>query len=71
MRTKYKIYYPKNHPDTSLAGTRYKPGKGKMVVMNEGGVFFLVEGLGDWYTYITKLSDVLPKYDVVFRGEQL
>ena len=44
MRKKFKIYYPKDHHDHTLAGTRYKPKKGEMLVMNNSGVFFLVEG---------------------------
>lgn len=46
---------------------KYKIDSGEMVVMNTAGVFFLVGGMGDYYTGIRKLSDVLPKYDVVWK----
>lgn len=46
---------------------KYKLESGEMVVMNASGVFFLVVGMDDYYTAIRKLSDVLPKYDVVWK----
>lgn len=46
---------------------KYKIDSGEMIVMNTAGVFFLVGGMGDYYTGIRKLSDVLPKYDVVWK----
>jgi hypothetical protein len=63
MRHKFKILYPQDHPDEAKRGKRYKPPKDHLVVMNGGGVFFLVDRC-DFYTTITKLSDTLPKYDV-------
>lgn len=57
--------YPTDHPDESLAGQPYK-AKGKdMVVMNGQGIFFLYSG-EQYYPSIQKLSNVLPKYDVVW-----
>ncbi len=44
----------------------YIPPPEKMVVMNGGGVFFLYSG-EQYYPSIIKLSDVLPKYDVVWK----
>ena len=67
-RQKFSIYYPKDYVDSKLAGTKYKPPSNKMVVMSNDGIFFLYTG-GEYYPYIQKLSDVLPKYDVVWKGE--
>lgn len=38
----------------------------EMVVMNSQGVFFVVVHFGDYDTYVRKLSDVCPRYDVVW-----
>lgn len=65
MRKKFKILYPKDHPVQSLRGTAYKPEGKEMVVMNGGGVFFLYTD-ETFYPYIQLLSEVLPKYDVVW-----
>lgn len=46
---------------------KYKLESGEMIVMNTAGVFFLLGGMDDYYTGIRKLSDVLPKYDVVWK----
>jgi len=43
--------------------------RGEMVVMNGSGVFFLISGIGDYYTYCRKLSSVIPKYDVIWKEE--
>lgn len=67
-RKKFKVMYPKDHPDKNLAGTRFKQKWNEMVVMNEAGVFFLYNG-EQYYPSIKRLSDVLPKYDVVWPGE--
>tara|TARA_Y100000310_G_scaffold307018_1_gene348718 strand:- start:23139 stop:23339 length:201 start_codon:yes stop_codon:yes gene_type:complete len=66
MRKKFKILYPKDHPEK--AGQRYKPKGKDMVVMNSGGVFFLFGG-DDYYSSIQPLKNVLPKYDVVWNDE--
>lgn len=66
MRKKFSIYYPKDHEDPNLAGTKYKPKTNKMVVMNNDGVFFLYTN-ERYYPYLEKLSDVLPKYDVIWK----
>lgn len=59
MKKKFKII------DAS-SGEKLKLDKGEMVVMNNAGVFFLVTGIGDYYTGIRKLSEVYPKYDVIW-----
>lgn len=46
----------------------YLPPAKSFVVMSGGGVFFLVNN-EDYYPSITKLSDVLGKYDVVWKGD--
>ena len=66
MRQKFRILYPKDHPEEDKRGTRYKPPEIHMVVMNGGGCFFLV-GMEAYYPSVQKLSDVLPKYDVVWN----
>lgn len=66
MRRKFEIRYPLDYVEESLGGKPYKP-KGKMLVMNSQGVFFQVD-LEDYYTSVTKLSNILYKFDVVWRN---
>lgn len=40
-----------------------------MIVMNKQGVFFVVNGMDDYYMGIKKLSSVLEKYDVVWEDK--
>lgn len=70
MRTKFEIRYPNDYHDENLRGKRYKPGNKKMVVMNSDGIFF-VFGTDGYYSHICKLSEVLPKYDVVWRNQDV
>lgn len=60
MRKKFKVI------DAST-GEKVKLKEGEMIVMNGDGVLFVVSGIGDYYTYIRRLSDVVPKYDVVWK----
>lgn len=48
-------------------GQKVKLEKGQMIVMNADGIFFLVGGIGDYYPYISKLSDFLKKYDIIWN----
>lgn len=67
MKVKYKIMYPSDHPDAGLAGKAYKPQAGRMVVMNGRGIFFLFDS-GDYGEHCLQLlSNVLSKYDVVWK----
>jgi len=66
MRKKFKIMYPSDWHDESKQGQPYHPPSKSMVVMNGSGIFFLFNG-DDYYPSIKKLSDVLPKYDVVWK----
>lgn len=66
MRKKFKIMYPDDYHDPEKRGKPFKPASKKMVVMNGSGVFFLYSG-EEYYPYIQKLSDVLNKYDVVWK----
>jgi len=59
MRKKFKVVDPST-------GERYKPGDKKMVVMNSDGVFFVFCG-EKYYPSLWKLSDKLPKYDIVWE----
>lgn len=65
-RTKFKIMYPSDHHDPEKAGKMYKPGKDSMIVMNTGGVFFVTRYHGYGENSVIKLSEILPKYDVVW-----
>jgi hypothetical protein len=65
-RKKFQIMHPSDHPEEDKRGTKYKPSSKSMVVMNADGVFFVYNGEG-YYPSIKKLSDVLPKYDVVWK----
>jgi len=49
-------------------GEKLQLSEGQMVVMSNQGMFFLVGGLNDYYMGMQKLSDVCPKYDVVWKG---
>ena len=66
MRRKFKIKYPKNH---EKAGENFKPGNNSMVVMNSDGIFFVVGDISGYATYIDKLSNRLPKYDVEWSDQ--
>jgi len=66
MRKKFKILYPKDYYDSEKRGQPYKPPAKSMVVMNGSGVFFLFNG-EQYYPSIRKLSDVLDKYDVIWK----
>ena len=68
MRKKFKIMYQSDYRDKEKQGKPYLPPTNCFVVMNEGGVFFLMNNT-DYYPSIRKLSDVLEKYDVVWEGE--
>jgi hypothetical protein len=66
MRTKFKIMYPKDYHDPKKAGKPYHPPSGQMVVMNNGGVFFIWDS-EDYCQSLRKLSSVLYSYDVVWK----
>lgn len=66
MKKKFKIMYPEDYWDKDKAGKPYLPGANKFVVMTGGGVFLLVDS-SDYYTHVRKLSEVLHKYDVVWK----
>lgn len=65
-RKKFKIMYPQDHFDKEKRGKPYHPPQNCMVVMNNGGVFFLYNNESH-YPSIKKLSSVLVKYDVVWK----
>ncbi len=62
-RKKFKIFYPENHWDSTLAGKQYKPKDKDMLVMNNQGVFFIYNG-EQYYPSIRKLSDAIGNYYV-------
>jgi hypothetical protein len=66
MRNKFKIMYPKDYHDPKKAGKPYHPPAGQMLVMNNGGVFFIYDS-EQYYPSIKKLSSVLFSYDVVWK----
>lgn len=63
MKHKFKII------DAST-GEKYKLKEREMLVMNDQGIFFLVGNFMDYDTYVRKLSDVCPKYEVKWVGEE-
>lgn len=63
MKKKFKII------DTST-GEKYKLKEGEMLVMNNQGIFFLVGNFMDYDTYVRKLSDVCPRFEVIWVGEE-
>ena len=68
MKKKFKIMYTSDHTDIEKRGQPYLPPAGCFVVMNGGGVFFQIDSRS-FYPSITKLSEILGKYDVVWKGE--
>lgn len=58
--------YPQDHHDPDKRGKPYRPPAKGMVVMNSAGIFFLYHGV-EYYPWIQKLSEVLPKYDVIWE----
>jgi len=63
MKKKFKII------DAST-GEKYKLKEGEMLVMNDQGIFFIVGNFMDYDTYVRKLSDVCPRFDVEWVGEE-
>jgi hypothetical protein len=63
MKKKFKII------DTAT-GQKFKLREKEMLVMNDQGIFFLVGNFMDYDTYIRKLSDVCPRFDVEWKGEE-
>jgi len=63
MKYKFKII-------DAATGQKYKPKESEMLVMNNQGIFFLVGNFRDYDTYVQKLSDVCPRYDVIWNGEK-
>lgn len=62
MKKKFKII------DAST-GEKIKLSEGQMIVMNNQGIFFLIGNFRDYDTYVQKLSDVYPKFDVVWNDQ--
>lgn len=62
MKKKFKII------DAST-GEKFKLKDGQMLVMNSQGIFFLVGNFRDYDTYVHRLSDVCPKYEVVWNDQ--
>lgn len=66
MRRKFAVFYCPRNPDPNKAGKRYKPPRGKMLVMNAAGVFFEYDG-GPYYPYAKPLVDVIGNFDVLWN----
>jgi len=63
MKNKFKII------DAST-GEKIKLKEGEMIVMNDQGIFFLVGNFMDYDTYVRKLSDVCPVFEVIWKGDE-
>lgn len=63
MKKKFKII-------DAPTGEKIKLNEGEMLVMNSQGLFFVVGNIMGYDTYIRFLSDVCPKYEVVWKGEE-
>ena len=66
MRKKFEVYYPKDHKNPELAGTKFKPSGKDMLVMNSNGIFFLFNG-ETYYPSIRPLVNSIGNYDVVWK----
>lgn len=62
MKNKFKII------DAST-GEKLKLNYGEMIVMNSQGLFFVVGNIMNYDTHIRFLSDVCPRFEVVWKGE--
>ena len=51
-------------------GKKYKCKQGEMLTVNPDGQAFLVSGLEDYYTYITRLSNVVAEYVIEYAFEK-
>lgn len=51
-------------------GKKYKCKEGEMLTLNPDGQAFLVTGIGDYYTGIQRLSNVVPSYVIEFAMER-
>lgn len=67
-RKKFKIMYPKDYWDKSKAGKPFIAPPKTMIVMNQGGVFFLIKEPAGCSATMQKLSDVIYKYDVIWKS---
>lgn len=47
-------------------GEKCKLLDGEMIVMNNSGVFFVINDMNGYYTNVQLLSDRFPRYDVVW-----
>lgn len=63
MRKKFEIYYSTDNRDSTLAGKKYKPTGKDMLVMNNAGVFFVLNG-ETYYPSIKPLVEKIGNYDV-------
>lgn len=63
MKKRFKII------DTSTR-QKLKLREGQMVVMNSQGIFFIVVDMLGYDCHVKKLSDVCPKYEVEWKGEE-
>ena len=68
MRKKFKIMYPSDYWDKDKAGKPYLPPAYCQVIMTSGGVFCLLDNT-PYYPSVRKLSEILYKYDVIWKGE--
>jgi len=66
MRKKFKIMLTEDYWEAEKRGKPYLPAQNCFVVMNGGGVFFLVNN-EPYYPSITKLSEVIGNYDVIWK----
>ena len=67
MKNKYSTKV-ENH--RRLYGREIQAKRGEMLVMNSQGIFFIVGNFMDYDTYVRKLSDVCPRFDVGWVGEE-
>lgn len=66
MRRKFAVFYCPHNPDPNKAGKRYKPPRGKMLMMSDAGVFFEYDGR-QFYPYAKPLVDVIGNFDVIWN----
>ncbi len=68
MKKKFKIIDAASGEKLKL-GERRDQGH-SMLVMNNQGIFFIIGNFMDYDTYVRKLSDVCPRFEVQWKGEE-
>ena len=71
-KKKFKVYYPEDHEDITLAGKPFKTSKkGRSVVMTSGGYFLVITRPSPYDTFVTPLCDYIEggRFNIVWEDQ--